>query len=288
MRVRWLIRRALDTWVMLDVVWIDKCQPGLFLLFVCTTFFFTPRTHTHIYTLLLAISCKKAKHTSRTQAYTQHPTTYTNTPPNFLYYLPFFFPLGASPPAMGQRMGEAGFASPLVYRLFFLVLEPASSLARAFYAHRRQAQYLGLLSQPLTTSSLSSSSSTAGQEEQVVGTSVITPAASAAMSQLAGMYLFHALCEALVLRATRDANAWRAMVVVMLVADAGQLYALRGLGSGNDGGGGDGGRVYWDVGGWDVGGWVNVALAYVGVVVRMCFLMGVGLGRPTIVRKKKQ
>lgn len=259
---------------------IDKCQPGFFRLCVCTTFF-TPRTHTH--TVASDFFYTRTSNASYTQAHIQ---LHTQTTPYFLYYLPFFLPLGASPLAMGQRMGEAGFASPLVYRLFFLVLEPASSLARAFYAHHRQAQYLGLLSQPLTTSSLSSSSSTAGQEEQV-GTSAITPAASAAMSQLAGMYLFHALCEALVLRATRDANAWRAMVVVMLVADAGQLYALKGLDGGSDGGGSGSGRVYWDVGGWDVGGWVNVALVYVGIVVRMCFLMGVGLGRPTIVRKKK-
>ena len=164
--------------------------------------------------------------------------------------------------SMGQRMGQAGFGLPVAYSIFFLVLEPISALVGAFFNHFRQSHYLNLLD--------ASSAAAAPGEPVPLATSV-------AMSQLANMYLFFALNEALVLRATKDINAWRALLIVMLIADAGHLYSMRALGA----------RIYYDVTGWNAGDWGNVPWVYAGATMRICFLMGVGLGKPSIVRKKK-
>ncbi|KAK8932756.1 hypothetical protein H634G_07071 [Metarhizium anisopliae BRIP 53293] len=144
-----------------------------------------------------------------------------------------------------------GFRLPLVYRLFFLLLEPVSALVGAYFNHFRQSDYLALLdgvSAPSDASALP------------LGTSV-------AMSQLANMYFFFAVNEALVLRSTWDMRVWRTVLLVMLVADFGHLYSMRALGP----------AIYYDVFGWNAGDWGNVPWVYAGAALRICFLAGVGL-----------
>lgn len=136
---------------------------------------------------------------------------------------------------------------PLAYRLFFLHLEPISALVGAYYTHFRQQRYLQLLHG---------------------ATALVVPlATSVAMSQLANMYLFFALNEALVLRATRDLRVWRAVPLVLLIADLGHLYPLRQLGPG----------IYYNVMGWNAADVGNVPWVYAGASFRLCFLAGVGL-----------
>jgi hypothetical protein len=139
---------------------------------------------------------------------------------------------------------------PLAYRLFFLYLEPISALVGAFYTHFRQQRYLELLNSP-----------TAPPEHHVpLSTSV-------AMSQLANMYFFFAINEALVLRSTRDLRVWRTILLVLLIADFGHLYSMKELGP----------EVYYNVAGWNAGDIGNVPWVYAGATMRMCFLAGVGL-----------
>ncbi|PTB66282.1 hypothetical protein BBK36DRAFT_19970 [Trichoderma citrinoviride] len=126
---------------------------------------------------------------------------------------------------------------PLAYRLFFLFLEPISALAGAYYAHFRQQRYLQLLH-----------GATAPARLVPVGTSV-------AMSQLANMYLSFAINEALVLRATRDLRVWRAVLLVLLIADLGHLYSIKELGP----------AIYYNVTGWNIGDLGNVPWAGVGL-----------------------
>lgn len=153
---------------------------------------------------------------------------------------------------MPQKQVHTGHRLPLAYNLFFLILEPASALVGAFYAHLRQPQYLHLLD-------ASSSHATPPR-----GTSVV-------MSQLASMYLFFALNEAVVLRSTADMRVWRALLLVLLLADFAHLYALRQLGP----------RIYYDVTTWGAAHVGNVAWVYVGAILRLCFLAGVGMNGAT-------
>ncbi|RFU74997.1 nadp-dependent alcohol dehydrogenase [Trichoderma arundinaceum] len=148
---------------------------------------------------------------------------------------------------------------PLAYRLFFLSIEPISALVGAFYAQFRQRRYLELLN-----------SASAPPEHVPLGTSV-------AVSQLANMYFFFALNEALVLRSTSDLRVWRAVLLVLLIADFGHLYSMKELGPG----------IYYDVTGWNAGDIGNVPWVYAGATLRMCFLAGVGLsGRPMTPRRR--
>ncbi|KAI5860019.1 hypothetical protein GGS23DRAFT_259042 [Durotheca rogersii] len=148
---------------------------------------------------------------------------------------------------------------PLAYRAFFLVIEPISALAGAYYAHFRKADYLALTAH---------SDAAAAPDG----------AASVALSQLANMYLLFALNEALVLRATGDVQVWRTVLAVLLLADFGHLWAVGGAGAG--GGGVDALRIYWDVAGWNVMDWGNVPFVYLGAALRVAFLAGVGMGMP--------
>lgn len=161
---------------------------------------------------------------------------------------------------MAPKQVQAGFRLPLAYNLFFLLIEPISAVVGAFYTHFRQAQYLSLLD--------ASSAPTEG----------VPRAASVAMSQLASMYLFFALNEAVVLRSTADLRVWRAVLLVLLLADVAHLCSLRALGP----------RIYWDVAGWNAAGWGNVPWVYAGMAMRLCFLSGVGLGGGKTPERKRQ
>ncbi|KAF5009398.1 hypothetical protein FDECE_4389 [Fusarium decemcellulare] len=156
-----------------------------------------------------------------------------------------------------QKPAQVAFRIHFVYRVFFLVVEPISALVGAFFSHFRQATYLNLLNAESAPSS-------------------VPLAALVAMSQLANMYLFFALNEALVLRSTADLRVWRTVLFVLLLADIGHLYSMSELGA----------RIYWDVAGWNVSDLGNVPWVYVGMTMRICFLAGIGLGESRALKKK--
>ncbi len=158
---------------------------------------------------------------------------------------------------------QTGFALPLLYRFFFLVLEPISALVGAYFCHVRQARYLTLLDAP------SAAATTFTTGSLPLGTSV-------ALSQLANMYLFFALNEAVVLRSTGDLRVWKTVLAVLLLADLGHLYSLWELGL----------PVYYNVLGWNAGDWGNVPWVYAGATLRVCFLAGVGMGTKAPVKRE--
>ncbi|KAF7542523.1 hypothetical protein G7Z17_g11489 [Cylindrodendrum hubeiense] len=157
-----------------------------------------------------------------------------------------------------QAPQQVAFRIHVVYRMFFFLIEPLSALVGAFYSHFRQHEYLSLLN-------------VASTPEQVpLSTSV-------ALSQLSNMYLFFALNEALVLRSTADLRVWRAVLLVLLLADIGHLYSLRELGLG----------IYYNVAGWNVSDLGNVPWVYIGATMRICFLAGIGLGESRALKRKE-
>ncbi|ATY60131.1 hypothetical protein A9K55_006184 [Cordyceps militaris] len=168
----------------------------------------------------------------------------------------------ASPPPPPPQ--KTGLALPLLYRVFFLFLEPISALVGAYFCQVRQARYLALLDGP------SAAAATYATGAPPLGTSV-------ALSQLANMYLFFALNEAVVLRSTSDLRVWKAVLAVMLLADLGHLYSMSALGP----------RIYYDVLGWNAGDWGNVPWVYGGATLRVCFLAGVGMGMKAPAKKSQ-
>lgn len=160
--------------------------------------------------------------------------------------------------ALSMAPQQTAFRIHPIYRIFFLLVEPISALVGAYYNHFRQHRYLELLNVSSTP------------ETVPLSTSV-------AMSQLANMYFFFALNEAFVLRSTADIRVWRTVLLVLLVADFGHLFSMSELGS----------HIYWDVMSWNVSDLGNVPWVYAGATLRICFLMGIGLGESRALKKKE-
>lgn len=141
---------------------------------------------------------------------------------------------------------------PLLYRLFFLWIEPIATAVGAYYAHFGQQEYM-----QLTMESTSTTITGVSTQESIV------------LTQLANMYFVFALNEALVLRSTADRQVWRIFLLGLLIADFGHLYSVNALGL----------ATYWRFWEWNSIYWGNLGFVYVGATLRTCFLLGVGLDR---------
>ncbi|KAK2604175.1 hypothetical protein N8I77_007126 [Diaporthe amygdali] len=166
-------------------------------------------------------------------------------------------------PQQHQQAGRSPF--PILYRLFFLYIEPVSALVGAFFAHFRQSDYLLL---------------THAASAPVFGP--IPTGTSIVLSQLANLYLLFALNEALVLRSTSDIRVWKTVLFGLLVADLGHLWTVRALGL----------DVYlpWNFARWNAIDWGNIPFVYLGASMRTAFIAGVGMGGPgkTVGTKKRR
>ncbi|KAF1360852.1 hypothetical protein EJ07DRAFT_164978 [Lizonia empirigonia] len=127
---------------------------------------------------------------------------------------------------------------PAFYRLVFLYLEPLSICAGAVQAFFFQPAYLAV----------------------PVATSIV-------LTQLANLYLGLALTEALVLRVTSEYSVWKALIMVLLIADVGHLYSVLPLGFS---------RAFLQCWNWNAIDWGNVGWVYFLALTRMCMLLGIG------------
>lgn len=152
---------------------------------------------------------------------------------------------------------------PLLYRLFFLYIEPVATAVGAYYAALDQQAYMHL-----TLPSASGS---------LLGTTVSTRE-SIVLYQLANLYFVFALNEALVLRATSDVRVWKVFLLGLLIADFGHLASVSAVGW----------EVYYRFWTWNSMYWGNLGFVYVGATMRSCFLMGVGLAGPRKAARSKR
>lgn len=165
-------------------------------------------------------------------------------------------------------------AIPLPYRLFFLYLEPLSTLVGAYYAWFQPHTYLSLTHaasapSPTVNPSVFSFFTSTSSALVPIGTHVV-------LRQLANLYFAFTLNEALVLRATDDLRVWRTLLFGLLVADFGHLYSCALLGW----------DYFYDVANWNSIAWGNIGFVYAGATLRTCFLLGVGLEGVKQVGKK--
>jgi hypothetical protein len=155
----------------------------------------------------------------------------------------------ATPTKDDAKIGFTGFSLPILYRLFFLVIEPISALVGAYFAYFRQDEYLNLTHAASAPSQIP------------VGTTIV-------MSQLANLYLFFAINEALVLRSSTDLRVWKTVLFCLLVGDLGHLYTVKDLGL----------DIYWSYWRWNAIDWGNIPFVYLGASMRIAFLSNIGLG----------
>ena len=137
---------------------------------------------------------------------------------------------------------------PLWYTLFFLYIEPFSTLVGAYFGCIQQQTYLELTHARSFQNGIST------------GVAIV-------LFQLGNLYLMFALSEALVLRSSREVKVWRAVLIPMLIADLGHLYSVSPLGL----------DAYWSVLQWNSIDWGNIGFVYVGACTRTAFLLGFGL-----------
>ncbi|KAK0936982.1 hypothetical protein LTR29_011481 [Friedmanniomyces endolithicus] len=142
---------------------------------------------------------------------------------------------------------------PLIFRIFFLYIEPVATALGAIYAldlFGLQNDYM-FLTYPTSTGVLGVST-----RESIV------------LNQLANMYFVFALNEALVLRATNDVRMWRVLLLGLLIADFGHLYSVHLIGV----------NIYYEFWNWSSMYWGNLGFVYVGAAMRTAFLLGAGFG----------
>jgi hypothetical protein len=145
------------------------------------------------------------------------------------------------------------------YRIFFLYLEPLSTIIGAFYAFVLPSTYLELThaaSAPTATS-------------VPISTQVV-------LAQLANLYFLFAINEGLVLRCTHDLRVWKTLLFGLLVADFGHLYSVYELGF----------SKYWEVWLWNAMDAGNIGFVYVGAMMRISFLLGVAVETPSGAQEK--
>ena len=87
------------------------------------------------------------------------------------------------------------------------------------------------------------------------------------ITNIASLWLFFAIIEAIVLRLTSDLKIWCAVVGAMLVSDIGFLYAPQRILPGWD--------VYWRVDQWRWEEWVNIGSSSLLLLIRVAFLVWV-------------
>jgi hypothetical protein len=158
-------------------------------------------------------------------------------------------PAAPAPTPAPATTAKTTFSLPFIYRLFFLIIEPISALVGAYYAHFGQSEYLQLTHAASAPSPIPT------------GTTIV-------LSQLANLYFFFAINEALVLRSTSDVRVWKTVLFCLLIGDLGHLYTVHPLGP----------QIYWNTTKWNAIDWGNIPFVYLGATMRLAFLADIGLG----------
>lgn len=114
---------------------------------------------------------------------------------------------------MPQSDAPSAASVPWLYSLFFLWIEPFSTLVGAYFSFLQQDEYMRM-----TFSSAA---------VPILG---VTTTESIVLNQLANLYFVFAFNEALVLRATTDRKVWKAFLLGLLIADFGHLYSVHSAG----------------------------------------------------------
>ncbi|KAI0089350.1 hypothetical protein BDY19DRAFT_906234 [Irpex rosettiformis] len=156
---------------------------------------------------------------------------------------------------------EDNFNPSLIYRLFFLYIEPISALAGAFYAAVLPQTYLDLLSSNAHVATHTSSIA-----------AIDTPTL-ASLYQLANLYLLFALNEHFVLSHSTSLRTWRALLFGLLIADFGHLATMIPVALVKEGGYDGLVKTFINFWTWNAMEWGSVGFVYVGAGMRISFLV---------------
>ncbi|KAK2625999.1 hypothetical protein QTJ16_004261 [Diplocarpon rosae] len=163
----------------------------------------------------------------------------------------------------------------LLYRLYFLCFEPIGALAGTYLCLFDPQRFLaGTVPLPAYLASSSSSSpvtkSWPPQEVGIPGprTVDLSPLLRMALTNIASLYVLFAVNEGLLLRLTREKRVWCTVIVAMVCADVGHIYAAWAISPERLAAG--------KLGSWTSDEWINYGTLFAGLGLRIAFLLGFG------------
>lgn len=134
---------------------------------------------------------------------------------------------------------------PLVYRAWFLWLEPIMAFGGSILCHFDPVSFLRTMS----------------------ATSLYSPSSQVIYDQLAATYVLFAFNEAVVLRVTKELRVWKVMMVGLLLCDCLHLYASWSI---------LGTQIFFSPWLWRPEDRVNLILLYIGAILRAAFIREAG------------
>lgn len=136
---------------------------------------------------------------------------------------------------------------PLFYRVWLLWLEPAMALNGARYLWCTPEVYLDYM--PMTAA--------------------WSPKSQIVYDQLAATYLLFAFNQAVTLRIVHDLRIWKVLLFGMALCDAGHIYSIWAeMGT----------KEVFSPGNWRPHDWVTIISTVGPIILRLAFVLGLGLG----------
>ncbi|RDW66755.1 hypothetical protein BP5796_09504 [Coleophoma crateriformis] len=145
---------------------------------------------------------------------------------------------------------------PLIYRLYFIYIDPALALYGSILVLTNPALFLQSTTPPTLTEAATVSTTTGP----------LNPLTTLLLTQISALYAFFAITEGLVLYQTKQLRVWRSVLLGVLVCDIGHGYAVLNADA-----------AAWDLRGWRAVDAINYGILIFGAGLRGSFLLGVGL-----------
>jgi hypothetical protein len=143
----------------------------------------------------------------------------------------------------------------LIYRIYFLYIEPLAALGGTYLCYFNPDRFLsGTVPLPAYTA-------TTG-----VPGFTISPLLQMMLTNIGSLYMLFAINEGVVLRLTNEKNVWLAVMLSMVMADTGHLYAAYAI---------DPQRISQFMQ-WNSDEWINYGTLMGGFTMRILFLLGFG------------
>ncbi|KAH8594959.1 hypothetical protein B0O99DRAFT_652462 [Bisporella sp. PMI_857] len=141
-------------------------------------------------------------------------------------------------------------ATALIYRIYFLYLDPILALGGAYLIYTDPSKFLhSTIPQPLTLTP-----------------TTLTPLLALLLTNIAALYVYLALNEALVLRLSSELKVWKAVILGLVISDAGHIYAVYAAAP----------ERLFEILKWTNDEWINNGILILGLLLRIGFLVGFG------------
>lgn len=147
----------------------------------------------------------------------------------------------------------------LIYRIYFLWYEPLGALAGTYLCLFHPQRFVGG-TMPLPAFETFANPAT--------GKIDVSPVLQLALTNIASLYVLFAVNEGILLRLTREKKLWATVIFAMVCADVGHIFAAWQIWPER--------LALAEVPSWNSDEWINYGTLFLGLGLRLFFLMGFG------------